>query len=60
MTYILTCNDVIQSFERADIKVTAETLEEAFDLAARKFARKYKTKKEYVDITAIHRCENGK
>ena len=55
MTVILTCNDVIKALEREDIKVTAETLEEAFEKAKKKFARKYKTKVEYVDITAVKR-----
>lgn len=55
MTYVLTCNDVIKAMEREDIKVTAETLDEAWDKAKTRFARKYKTKKEYVDITAVRR-----
>ena len=55
MTYVLTCNDVIKAMAREDIRVTAETLEEAWDKAKTRFARKYITKKAYVNITACRR-----
>jgi len=51
----LTCSDCIQAMEREVITVTAETLDEAWEKAKFKFARKYHTKKAYVDITAIER-----
>ena len=54
MKYTLTCSDIIKAMAREDITVTANTLDEAWEKAKVRFARKYKTKKEYVDITAVH------
>ena len=55
MKYQLTCSDVIKAMVREDITVTANTLDEAWEKAKTRFARKHKTKKDYVDITAVHR-----
>ena len=55
MKYTLTCSDVIKAMAREDITVTANTLDEAWDKAKANFARKHKTKKDYVDITAVKR-----
>lgn len=52
MKYQLTCNDVVRAMERETVTVNAECLEDAFEKAKAKFARKYKTKKSFVDITA--------
>ena len=51
----LTCSDCIQAMEREVITVTAETLDEAWEKAKSKFARKYRTKKSYVNITGVER-----
>ena len=51
----LTCSDCIQAMEREVITVTAETLDEAWEKAKIKFARKYRTKKAFVNITGIER-----
>ena len=51
--YILTCNDVIKAMAREDITVTANSLDEAWDKAKVRFARKYKTSKRFVNITAV-------
>ena len=55
MKYALTCSDAIQAMARETVTVTADTLDEAWEKAKAKFARKYKTKKAYVDITETHR-----
>ncbi len=57
MKYILTCNDAILAMERADITVTAETIDEAFDKAKARFARKFKTSKAFVNITAVRTAD---
>lgn len=57
MTVILTCSDAVQAMERENVTVKAETLDEAWKIAKKRFARKYKTKQEYVDITAVRRLE---
>ncbi len=57
MKYILTCNDAIKAMAREDMTVNAATLDEAFDKAKRRFARKYKTSRNYVDITAVCRAD---
>ena len=51
----LTCNDCIQAMKREVITVSAETHDEAWDKAKTKFARKYHTKKAYVNITGVER-----
>ena len=55
MTFRLTCNDSIQAMEREVVTVTAATLDEAWEKAKTKFARKYRTRKAYVSITGIER-----
>jgi hypothetical protein len=40
---------------REVITVSAETLDEAWEKAKTKFARKYHTKKAYVNITGVER-----
>ena len=57
MKFKLTCSDSIQAMEREVITVTADTLDEAWEKAKTKFARKYHTKKAFVDITATERCQ---
>ena len=51
--FILTCNCYEPMF-REDIKVKANNLDEAWDKAKAKAARKYKAKKSYINITGIH------
>lgn len=51
----LTCSDCIQAMEREVVTVTADTLDEAWEKAKTKFARKYRTKKAYVNITGTER-----
>ena len=51
----LTCNDCIQAMKREVSTVSAETHDEAWDKAKTKFARKYHTKKAYVNITGVER-----
>lgn len=53
--FVLTCNDTIRALVREDVTVTAETLDDAWELAKKRFARKHKTRKEYIDITAVRR-----
>lgn len=53
MKYILTCCDVVKAMKREDVIVTAHTLDEAWEKAKTRFARKYKTSKNNVDITAV-------
>lgn len=55
MKYILTCNDSIQSMAREKMTVTADTLDEAWEKAKRRFARKFHTRKMYVAITGVER-----
>ena len=55
MKITLTCNDSIKAMAREDVTVSAKTLDEAWDKAKAKFARKHKTRKDYVNITAVHR-----
>lgn len=57
MTYKLTCNDYIQAMARESITVSADTLDKAWDKAKTKFARKYKTQKSFVEITAAQRID---
>ena len=57
MKYILTCSDVIKALAREDITVTASSLDEAWDKAKVRFARKYKTSKLFVNITAVEMVE---
>ena len=54
MKYQLTCSDVIKAMACEDITVTSNTLNEAWEKAKIRFARKHKTKKSYVDIIAVH------
>ena len=56
MKFILTCNDSIQAMVRENMTVTADTIDEAWEKAKTRFCRKYKTKKAYVSITAVTRC----
>ncbi len=53
----LTCNDAYYAMVREDITVTATSLDEAWDKAKTRFARKHKTKKAYIDITAVQWIE---
>ena len=55
MRYRLTCSDVIQAMTRENVTATANTLDKAWEKAKTRFALKYKTKQDYVDITAVHR-----
>ncbi len=50
--FILTCNCYNPMF-REDIKIKANDLEEAWDKAKTKAARKYKAKKIDINITAV-------
>ena len=51
--FTLTCN-CYEPPVRADITVQAANLGEAWELAIKKFCRKYKAKKSDVSITATH------
>ncbi len=55
MKYRLTCSDVIKAMARETVTVTANTLDDAWEKAKTRFARKYRTKKDYVNITAVER-----
>lgn len=55
MKYILTCNDSIQAMAREKMTVTADTLDEAWEKAKQRFARKFYTRKMYVAITGVER-----
>lgn len=50
--FILTCNCYEPMF-RENIKVKANNLEEAWDKAKSKAARKFKAKKHNINITAV-------
>lgn len=50
--FILTCNCYEPMF-REDIKVKADNLDEAWDKAKAKAGRKYKAKKNDINITAV-------
>lgn len=50
--FILTCNCYEPIF-REDIKVEANGLDEAWDKAKTKASRKYKAKKNDINITAV-------
>ena len=56
--YTMTCNCYDPLF-REEISVKANTPEEAWELAKKKAARKYKAKKDDIHITAV-RCEETK
>lgn len=49
--YILTCNCYEPMF-REDVKVKADNIEDAWDKAKAKVAKKYKAKKRDISITA--------
>ena len=49
------CSDCIQAMEREILTVTAKDIDEAWDKAKTRFARKHHTKKAYVNITGIER-----
>lgn len=51
--YTLTCN-CYAPLVRDNVTVRAETLEEAWDKAKKKFGRKYKAKTIDINITAVH------
>ena len=53
MKYVLTCNDSLLAMKREEIAVCAEDLDEAFEKARTRFARKHKTRKSFVNITAV-------
>ena len=54
MKYILTCSDSIQAMAREKMTVvTADTLDEAWEKAKRRFVRKFHTRKMYVAITGV-------
>ena len=55
MKYILTCSDSIQAMAREKMTVTADTLDEAWEKARRRFVRKFHTRKMYVAITGVER-----
>lgn len=55
MKYRLTCSDIIKAMARETITVTANTLDDAWEKAKTRFARKYGTKKDYISITAVER-----
>lgn len=53
-----TANDTIQAMARGEVCKTVESWDEAccegmWDAAKAVFARRYKTKKQYVEITAV-------
>ena len=52
--YTLTCN-CYEPPTRENITVTADSIDEAWNKAKKKFARKIKAKIEDVNITACHR-----
>ena len=52
--FILTCNCYEPMF-REDIKVEANDLDEAWDKAKTKASRKYKAKKNDINITAVRK-----
>lgn len=54
-TWVLTCNDAIQAMIREDLTVSGDDLDEAWEKAKRRFARKYHTRVEYVTITGCRR-----
>jgi hypothetical protein len=54
-TYIMTCN-CYEPPIRENVSVKADTLDEAWDKAKQKFARKYKVKQSDVGITATQRA----
>ena len=58
MKYILTCNDSIQAMTREKMTVTADTLDEAWEKAKRRFVRKFHTRKMYVAITGVERISD--
>lgn len=53
MKYILTCSDSIRAMVREKMTVTADTLDEAWEKARRRFVRKFHTRKMYVAITGV-------
>ena len=53
MKYKLTCNDAVVAMVREDVIVDADDLDEAFEKAKRKFCNKHKTKKRWVNVTAV-------
>ena len=50
--FVLTCNCYEPMF-REDVKVQANSLDEAWDKAKTKASRKYKAKKNNINITAV-------
>lgn len=58
MKYILTRNDSIQSMTREKMTVTADTLDEAWEKAKRRFVKKFHTRKMYVAITGVERISD--
>lgn len=60
MDYILTCNifdPFFNTIERVRLKIKADSLDEAFDSAKSKLARKHKTKADFISITGVERIE---
>ena len=53
MKYILTCSASIQAMAREKMTVTADTLDEAWEKAKRRFVRQFHTRKMYVAITGL-------
>ena len=58
MKVCYTCNDTIQAMARGEVCKTVDTWDEAcsdrvWDQAKETFARRYHTKRQYVDITAV-------
>ena len=58
MKYILTCSDSIQAMACEKMTVTADTLDEAWENAKRRFVRKFHTRKMYVAITGVERISD--
>ena len=53
MKYILTCSDSIRAMAREKMTGRADTLDEAWEKAKRRFVRKFHTRKMYVAITGV-------